>query len=291
MPEGDAERRMKKFLIFLILLCVVWIAKLSYDLLQFQQAQTEMQQTLQQLENNSANLNDQLVALQRQNPTQGSSASSAASTQPDGTASANLLSIDPIVLIRQQLDLVDFALQQQQYHFALEKLSQLNLKIEEYALAPALKQSLHQVIAKDQQLIQQAVQARNDQQQQINQLLQQLDQALIQEGQQSQMKPATAEDRSFWQRWLVVEPATAPATDLMQRAVILKEVQFRLLLARQALNQGQYLEYQKDLTEIMKILAQLPDAQAQKLRKQVEKIKGLSVVPMPILNTRALLGA
>ena len=291
MPEGDAERRMKKFLIFLILLCVAWIAKLSYDLLQFQQAQTEMQQTLQQLENNSANLNDQLVALQRQNPTQGSSASSAASIQPDGTASANLLSIDPIVLIRQQLDLVDFALQQQQYHFALEKLSQLNLKIEEYALAPALKQSLHQVIAKDQQLIQQAVQARNDQQQQINQLLQQLDQALIQEGQQAQMKPAKAEDRSFWQRWLVVEPATAPATDLMQRAVILKEVQFRLLLARQALNQGQYLEYQKDLTEIMKILAQLPDAQAQKLRKQVEKIKGLSVVPMPILNTRALLGA
>ncbi|MHA3893465.1 hypothetical protein [Acinetobacter sp. GXMZU3951] len=282
---------MKKFLIFLILLCVAWIAKLSYDLLQFQQAQTEMQQTLQQLENNSANLNDQLVALQRQNPTQGSSASSAASTQPEGTASANLLSIDPIVLIRQQLDLVDFALQQQQYHFALEKLSQLNLKIEEYALAPALKQSLHQVIAKDQQLIQQAVQARNDQQQQINQLLQQLDQALIQEGQQAQLKPAKAEDRSFWQRWLVVEPATAPATDLMQRAVILKEVQFRLLLARQALNQGQYLEYQKDLTEIMKILAQLPDAQAQKLRKQVEKIKGLSVVPMPILNTRALLGA
>lgn len=284
---------MKKFLIIVILVCVAWIAKLSYDLFQLNQTQTVMQNTLQQLESNSASLNDQLVALQRQNPKQSEAAATTASAAATASepAANTMLQIDPMVLIRQQLDLVDFALQQQQYHYALEKLAQLNLKLEQYALAPALKQSLHQAIAKDQKLIQQTVQARTEQQQQIQQLSQQLDLALTQEIKQGQMHPASAESRSFWQRWFVLQPATQPATQLMQRAIILKEVQLRLLVAREALTQGQYLEYQKDLNEIIQILVSLPDAQAQKLRKQVEKIKGFSIIPMPVLNTHALLGS
>lgn len=284
---------MKKFLIIVILVCVAWIAKLSYDLFQLNQTQTVMQNTLQQLESNSASLNDQLVALQRQNPKQSEAAATTASVPVTASepAANTMLQIDPMVLIRQQLDLVDFALQQQQYHYALEKLAQLNLKLEQYALAPALKQSLHQAIAKDQKLIQQTVQARTEQQQQIQQLSQQLDLALTQEIKQGQMRPASAENSSFWQRWFVLQPATQSATQLMQRAIILKEVQLRLLVAREALTQGQYLEYQKDLNEIIQILASLPDAQAQKLRKQVEKIKGFSIIPMPVLNTRALLGS
>ena len=283
---------MKKFLIIVILVCVAWIAKLSYDLFQLNQTQTVMQNTLQQLESNSASLNDQLVALQRQNPKPSEAATTASAPAAAGEPAANtMLQIDPMALIRQQLDLVGFALQQQQYHYALEKLAQLNLKLEQYALAPALKQSLHQAIAKDQKLIQQTVQARIEQQQQIQQLSQQLDLALTQEIKQGQMRPASAENISFWQRWFVLQPATQPATQLMQRAIILKEVQLRLLVAREALTQGQYLEYQKDLNEIIQILASLPDAQAQKLRKQVEKIKGFSIIPMPVLNTRALLGS
>mgnify|MGYP000128393641 FL=1 len=283
---------MKKFLIIVILVCVAWIAKLSYDLFQLNQTQTVMQNTLQQLESNSASLNDQLVALQRQNPKPSEAATTASAPAAAGEPAANsMLQIDPMVLIRQQLDLVGFALQQQQYHYALEKLAQLNLKLEQYALAPALKQSLHQAIAKDQKLIQQTVQARIEQQQQIQQLSQQLDLALTQEIKQGQMRPASAENSSFWQRWFVLQPATQPATQLMQRAIILKEVQLRLLVAREALTQGQYLEYQKDLNEIIQIFASLPDAQAQKLRKQVEKIKGFSIIPMPVLNTRALLGS
>ncbi|MCJ8162549.1 hypothetical protein [Acinetobacter zhairhuonensis] len=284
---------MKKFLIIVILVCVAWIAKLSYDLFQLTQTQTVMQNTLQQLESNSASLNDQLVALQRQNPNPPEPAAAAESASAAaGTPVANtMLQIDPMILVRQQLDLVDFALQQQQYHYALEKLAQLNVKLEQYALAPALKQSLHQAIAKDQKLIQQTVQARTEQQQQIQQLSQQLDLVLTQEIKQGQMHPVSAESRSFWQRWFVLQPATQPATQLMQRAIILKEVQLRLLVAREALTQGQYLAYQKDLNEIIQILASLPDAQAQKLRQQVERIKGFSIIPMPVLNTRALLGS
>ncbi|TCB64560.1 hypothetical protein [Acinetobacter sp. ANC 4178] len=284
---------MKKFLIVLILVCVAWIAKLSYDIFQLNQTQAVMQSTLQQLETNSATLNDQIVALQRQTPKSSEpvTSGSAATTGTSAQAPTATLQVDPMVLIRQQLDLVDFALQQQQYHFAMEKLAQLNVNIEQYALAPSLKQSLHQVMAKDQQLIQQTVQARTEQQQQIQQLLQQMDVVLTQEIKQAQMKPVSGEDRHFWQRWFELQPAKQPATQLMQRAIIMKEVQLRLLVAREALSQGQYLEYQKDLNEIIQILSTLPDAQAQKLRKQVEKIKGFSIIPMPVLNTRALLGS
>ncbi|TCB33597.1 hypothetical protein E0H82_13785 [Acinetobacter sp. ANC 4910] len=284
---------MKKFLIVLILVCVAWIAKLSYDIFQLNQTQAGIQSTLQQLETHSANLNDQIVALQRQTPQPSEPvASKAAATSGTGAqVSTATLQVDPMVLIRQQLDLVDFALQQQQYHFALEKLAQLNINIEQYALAPSLKQSLHQVMGKDQHLIQQTVQARTEQQQQIQQLLQQLDVVLTQEIKQAQMKPVRGEDRHFWQRWFELQPAKQPATQLMQRAIIMKEVQLRLLVAREALSRGQYLEYQKDLNEIIQILSTLPDAQAQKLRKQVEKIKGFSIIPMPVLNTRALLGS
>jgi len=79
-------------------------------------------------------------------------------------------------------------------------------------------------------------------------------------------------------------------TALMQRQIVLKEAQLRLLLARQALASGQYTEYQKDLTEVMLLIQQLPDPKAKELLKQLNKLKTLVVVPTPILSTRALLG-
>ena len=86
------------------------------------------------------------------------------------------------------------------------------------------------------------------------------------------------------------EPAQAPATELMQRQIVLKEAQLRLLLARQALASGQYTEYQKDLTDVMLLIQRLPDPKAKELLKQLNKLKTLVVVPTPILSTRALLG-
>ncbi len=67
-------------------------------------------------------------------------------------------SIDPIFVVKQQLDLIEFMLQQQKFNDALDKLMHLDRNLEQYALAPSLKQSLHQVIQKDQQAIQQFVQ-------------------------------------------------------------------------------------------------------------------------------------
>ena len=277
---------MKKLVVIVVLIALVWIVKLSFDVMQISAQQQQLSQSLHLAEKTNANLNDQLVALQSRNYTQDApeqSAVSSAVQQEDA--------IQPVDMVAQQLDLVEFSLQQQQFHYATEKLANLDRELNEYALAPALKQSLHQVIQQDQKQIQQFITTRDAQYQQVSQLLQQLDQQLKQQAQQPELNPADVDDRFFWQKWLSIESAKQPATQLMQRQIILKEAQLRLLLARQVFMQGQYVQYQQEVNDIIQLLQQLPDQKAQQLVQQLEKIKNLNIVPTPSLKTRALLGA
>lgn len=277
---------MKKLVVIVVLIALIWIVKLSFDVMQVSTQQQQLSQSLHFVEKNIANLNDQLVALQRRNYTQGAAEQSAVSSAvPQEDA------IQPMEMVARQLNLVEFSLQQQQFHYATEMLENLDRELNEYALAPALKQSLHQVIQQDHKQIQQFITTRDAQYQQVSQLLQQLDQQLKQQVQQPEMNPADVDDRYFWQKWLSIESAKQPATQLMQRQIILKEAQLRLLLARQVLRQGQYVQYQQEVNDIIQLLQQLPDQKAQQLVQQLEKIKNLNIVPAPSLKTRALLGA
>lgn len=277
---------MKKLVVIVVLIALIWIVKLSFDVMQISAQQQQLNQSLHLVEKNIANLNDQLVALQRRNYTQDAAEQSAVSSAvPQEDA------IQPMEMVARQLDLVEFSLQQQQFHYATEMLENLDRELNEYALAPALKQSLHQVIQQDHKQIQQFITTRDAQFQQVSQLLQQLDQQLKQQVQQPEMNPADVDDRYFWQKWLSIESAKQPATQLMQRQIILKEAQLRLLLARQVLRQGQYVQYQQEVNDIIQLLQQLPDQKAQQLVQQLEKIKNLNIVPAPSLKTRALLGA
>ena len=277
---------MKKLVVIVVLIALVWIVKLSFDVMQISAQQQQLSQSLHLVEKTNANLNDQLVALQRRNYTQDAAEQSAVSSAiPQEDA------IQPMEIVARQLDLVEFSLQQQQFHYATEMLENLDREVNEYALAPALKQSLHQVIQQDQKQIQKFITTRDAQYQQVSQLLQQLDQQLKQQVQQPEMNPADVDDRYFWQKWLSIESAKQPATQLMQRQIILKEAQLRLLLARQVFMQGQYVQYQQEVNDIIQLLQQLPDQKAQQLVQQLEKIKNLNIVPAPSLKTRALLGA
>lgn len=277
---------MKKLVVIVVLIALIWIVKLSFDVMQISAQQQQLSQSLHLVEKTNANLNDQLVALQRRNYTQDAAEQSAVSSAiPQEDA------IQPMEMVARQLDLVEFSLQQQQFHYATEMLENLDRELNEYALAPALKQSLHQVIQQDQKQIQQFITTRDAQYQQVSQLLQQLDQQLKQQVQQPEMNPADVDDRYFWQKWLSIESAKQPATQLMQRQIILKEAQLRLLLARQVFMQGQYVQYQQEVNDIIQLLQQLPDQKAQQLVQQLEKIKNLNIVPAPSLKTRALLGA
>lgn len=277
---------MKKLVVIVVLIALIWILKLSFDVMQISAQQQQLSQSLHLVEKTNANLNDQLVALQRRNYTQDAAEQSAVSSAiPQEDA------IQPMEIVARQLDLVEFSLQQQQFHYATEMLENLDREVNEYALAPALKQSLHQVIQQDQKQIQKFITTRDAQYQQVSQLLQQLDQQLKQQVQQPEMNPADVDDRYFWQKWLSIESAKQPATQLMQRQIILKEAQLRLLLARQVFMQGQYVQYQQEVNDIIQLLQQLPDQKAQQLVQQLEKIKNLNIVPAPSLKTRTLLGA
>lgn len=280
---------MKKILILLLILSLLWIIKLSYDVFNVSAQQTELISSLHRIEQNNANLNDQLVALQRQVKVEAGTVAQGVQAEHDLKA-IEASNIDPVVVIKQQLDLIEFMLKQQKLNEALDKLMNLDRNLEQYALAPSLKQSLHQVIAKDQQVIQQFASDRVAQQTKVDGLIHQLDQALTQEINIPKLSSGQPQTKHFWQRWLVIEPAKQPAVALMQRPLILKEAQLRLLLAHQALQQGQYLEYQESLTEIIQLLHQIPDEKSRQLIQNIQKIKGFTVIPTPILNTRALLG-
>ena len=280
---------MKKALILFLILILMCMVKLGYELLNLSAQQSEFSSSLHQIEQNNANLNDQLVAMQRQLSTaQGTTQSDAKPT--DHLNNEMVASIEPVVLIQQQLDLIEFMLKQHQFNDALDKLLHLDRNLESYTLAPSLKHSLHQAIQKDQQSIQQVSSARAAQQTKVTLFMQQLDQALSVEINSPQLTATAMEPRYFWQRWILIEPAKQPATALIQRPLILKEAQLRLLLANHALQQGQYLEYQQALIQIIQLLNKVPDAKSRQLIQKIQTLKDFTVIPVPLLNTRALVG-
>lgn len=280
---------MKKALILFLILILMCMVKLGYELLNLSAQQSEFSSSLHQIEQNNANLNDQLVAMQRQLSTaQGTTQSDAKPT--DHLNNEMVASIEPVVLIQQQLDLIEFMLKQHQFNDALDKLLHLDRNLESYTLAPSLKHSLHQAIQKDQQSIQQVSSARAAQQTKVTLFIQQLDQALSAEINSPQLTATAMEPRYFWQRWILIEPAKQPATALIQRPLILKEAQLRLLLANHALQQGQYLEYQQALMQIIQLLNKVPDAKSRQLIQKIQTLKDFTVIPVPLLNTRALVG-
>lgn len=279
---------MKKLFIVLFILSLSWLVKLSYDLHVLNTAQAELQQSIGQLQQQNAMLNDQFVALKRQISAQqektGVTAAKASAGEPITAEMQN-----DIALVQQHLDLIEFALQQQQYATAIEKLNQLSNELDDYVLAPALVSSLQQVIAKDQDMLKKFVNNRLVQQGKLKEVLVKMDAEIEKEIQQPYRQPPVSQ-RSFWQRWIQIEPADQPSTVLMQRHLVLKEAQLRLLIAQSALQQDQSVAFQQALNAVIEVLEQLPDAQSQQWIQQLKQIKATPITPIPLLNTRTLVG-
>ncbi|WP_180130428.1 MULTISPECIES: hypothetical protein [unclassified Acinetobacter] len=280
---------MKKLFVVVVIVAVIWLAKLSFDLFQVNAQQTELMQQQTLLQQRNAGLNDQVVALKRQLSGR-TTEMSAATISNASIASEATHSIEPMSVVGQQLDLVEFAMQQQQFAVALEKLNQLDQQLDQLSLAPALRMSLHQVIQKDRETLKQYVTERQLQSDKVKNTLQSIDQLLEKEI----LKPYSSKEQqkglSFWQKWIQVESVEQPSPVLMQRSLVLKEMQLRLILAQQVLNQGQYPQFQQEITEIMQIMQQLPDASLKPIRQRLEQLKDIPVISVPLLNTRALIG-
>ncbi|MCU4414582.1 hypothetical protein KTH71_11120 [Acinetobacter sp. WU_MDCI_Axc73] len=279
---------MRKSIGLIVILALLWLAKLSYDSYLLSQRFDVLQQNFTQMEQNNANLNDHLVALQRQ-LTSPTNQSSTASSEPAPSAAIHT-ALNPVILVKQQLELVQFALQQHQYIYAVDKLNQLNQSLASYALAPALERSLHESINKDKQSIQQFVISKNQQQQSFDDLIQLIDKDLQMAQENTHVELKRQQQQHFWQGWFQLQRVDHAPAELINRRIILKEVQLRLLLARQAINDGHLTEYQHVLSMAIQQLAQLPDQSSQDLKLRLEKLKQLPALPVPKLITLELLG-
>ena len=279
---------MKKLFIVFFILSLAWIAKLSYDLFGLNSAQTELTQNLKQLQQQNANLNDQLVALKRQVATsQAANPETPNKGTVQNTPVADLQ--DGLPLVEQYLDLVEFALQQQQYAMAMEKLNQLSNQLEHLELAPALLGSLNQAIDKDREVLKQFINNRLVQQNKLKELLQQIDVEMEKEIQVQHQHRAITQS-SFWQRWIQIESVEKPSAVLMQRNLVLKEAQLRLLIAENSVQQGQQIAFQQALKSVIEVLAKLPDTQSKQWIQRLEQIRAAPQTPTPQLNTRTLIG-
>lgn len=275
---------MRKLFVALSLLIVAWMVKLNYDLVQNSKQLQELQTRILHSEQANANANDQLVALQRQLAPNEATASDVASSE-----SAAVHALNPIILVKQQLQLVQFALQQQQDVYAFQQLQKLNQEIAGYDLSPALQQSLYQAITQDLQNIQQYHDNHQNQLDQLHLIFRQMDQQLNQLllNQTQQYQPV--QQKHFWNRWFKVESTDQPQTELMNQRLVLKEMQIRLVLAKQLLESGQYDEYQQTLLEVNQLLRQAPTFNRHTLSVLLEKAKQLPAVTMPKLTALAIL--
>lgn len=277
---------MKKILYLFILGLIIWLIKLSYDHFSLQEKVELLQQTQHKSEQLVASLNDQLVAIQRSNQ-QVSSQSNP--PQQNNNQQEIQSEINPIKLLSQKLELIQFALDQHEFVYALEQLNQLDQLVERLALADTLQVSMHRAVEHDQKMIQQYVVAKNIQIAQLGDLLENIDANLKNEQQVQQLKSDNSSQSSWFERVFKVERVDEQMPVLLNRRLVLKEVQLRVLFAQRALQQGQYIDYQNALTSIIDELDQLPDAAAIKIKNKVKHLKQAQLLPVPKLNSKAIL--
>lgn len=282
---------MKKFLYLLILFGIIWLVKISYDTYLLSKQLTGIQETLHQSEQKNAMLNDQLVALQRGTvqPVTQPLGQSQSQSKVSSAIALETTPFNPTLLLKQELRLIQFALDQQQYVYALEQLNHFDFKIEEYAVAETLKQTLHQAAEHDRKMIQSYVQTRHAKVTQLDDVLQQLDMSLKAEQNNAELNMTHPPKVYFWQKWFKIDHIGDQTPELMNRKLILKELQVRVLLAQQALSSGQFLEYQNILGLMISELDALPDHFSQRLKLKLQNLKQTQMQPIPKLSSAAIL--
>lgn len=280
---------MKKFFSVLALFVILWLAKLSYDFYGLSQSLLTLENNLHKSEQTNANLNDQLIAVQRKaDGTDSNSKNNTEAKKQDKTNPNVSAVIHPASVVKPQFELIQFALQEQQFVYALEKLNALDQSLEGLALANSVKMALHVAIEKDKQTIQQYVLAKNEQKKQLEIVLLKLDRKFINEQNNQNIELSHSENSHFWKKWFKVDVVDQQTPNIVNRKFILKEAQLRLLLAKQSLEKDQILEYQKMMDLVAIELNQLPDQDAQKIKNEVLKLKQIKIIPKPKLNSFAI---
>ncbi|MBF7681729.1 hypothetical protein I2F27_00050 [Acinetobacter sp. B5B] len=271
---------MKWLLVSTILL--MWVAKLTYDQQQYGEQITSLQSQITKANQATDNLNDQFVALQRKD------ASSINDNKPlTETESKHVASpFNPLVLVKQQLDLIQFSLQQQQNSYALEHLQILIQNLVHYDIAPALKQNLLDTLSLDQQRITQYYQQQELQNKHTALQLQQINQYLN----SLMTKVAMRDEQTIHDKtWFSLQHTDQAKTALMSRSIMIKELQLRLLLAQQLFYHGQYQAYQVNMDDMMALTKQSPLVNQTDLQQMLMQARSINVLNLPKLQATALI--
>lgn len=276
---------MKKLIYILVLLSLIWLVKITYDGLKLTSQVDDLKAQLLKSEQVTAHLNDQLIAMQRKSNVS-LPHTAPDKVQPIETQESSVF--DPTVLMKQQLELVKFAVEQQQYVYAIEQLNRAEQMLEGLTIAETLKQSLKNTLLQDKTMIQQYAATIDVQQKQLNEALKLIDRSLRIEQNNTQLQ-VSDEQQSFLSRWFKLEQVEQAQPQIINRKLILKEQQLRIISAQQALNRADFIEYQAILNLIEHDLNQLPDAYSVKLKKSIQSLQKAHLTPMARLNSLAIL--
>lgn len=279
---------MKKLSLILIALLILILAKLSYETYSVSNQNIQLQFRIDQIELRNDRLNDQLVAIQRnEDLLKLNSSSQLGQTKAMTTVSSEL---NPSAVIKQKLEFIQFALQQQQWVIALEKLRLLDQQIDGYVIAESLKKSAHQAIKQDYQIVQQFVLQKESQQMQLSQFIASLDDLIQLQATANQLNTPDQQTQYFWQKWIQIERVENVSPQLSQRKSLLQEVEIQIFFAEQAFLSDQYQSYQRHLLRALQLLDQIPDPQSKKIQQQVLQLQQIKKISIPQLKTHAIFG-
>lgn len=287
---------MKKLWIGLLCLSILWIAKLTYDQQQYTQRLDVLERQATKVEQNADNINDQLIAFQRkvqpltQQADQGQMNLAVPSQAEQHLISDQHMAINPIVLIQQQLDLIQFALQQKQTVYALERLQLLSEKVLNYDFAPALRESVYTSLLQDQQNISQFNLQHSIQVKHAYRTLRSLDQLLNQLMKKNTLSYSPNDDHKHSGfSWFSLQPSSQAKTNLMGQSIVIKEAQLRLIIAKQMIDAGQYSEYRYALDDILALCHQSPMLNKKEVLALIQQANNIPLNDPPKLHTPALL--
>lgn len=271
---------MKIMKIIASLALVLAMVYLGFMVIQNQRQLNDLSQNMVSIEQQNAQLKDKIVALERQKLMTNDTV---VTTQPQLQQQLN----QHIQQLKQGFEFVQFALQQQQWTIALQRLEQIDQSIDSLSISEPLKLSLHQSILVDREQIKVAYQKSQQQQQIVQDLLRQLEQTLQQ--QLSLDYQPQEQKRSFWQRLWVIEKTAQPVIQPAQFQLLIKEIQLDVMMLKYLNVMQNPVEYQQAMVNIQNKLQHLPEPLHAKINDDVQKLAQIKILTLPKLSSLALL--
>lgn len=272
---------MNKWMICLVSLIVVGLGCLINIVWQSKADLVQANAQLSRLNSEYAKLNDQVVALQRQQQSVEKSVQRA-------PVADDIVPAQAAQQLNAELKLVEVALQYEQPMFALSHLMGLRVRLEEFILSDALRNSVAAAIQNDIASIEHYLMQVDQQNETIQLHIEKINHALLQEAKHPQLSRESSKSHGLG--WFDIKRDDTQTAPMFQRSLILKEVQLRLQLLQYAVARQQQLIMVNEMQDIIALLALLPDAFAE---QQIEQLKQLQQMQLskPRLSALALLGA